>query len=121
MAHKIYIEQEDGEIREITISESDNDLPTDTDSDRESYGIKEDAIARLQDVHETIRLYTRYAIGAFKNIGDVEVEEVKLKFGLKISGEAGIPILTKASAESNFEIEVKCKFPSKSTTPPKVN
>ena len=87
----------------------------------ESYGIKEDTIARLQDVHETIRSYTRYAIGAFKNIGDVEVEEVKLKFGLKISGEAGIPILTKASAESNFEIEVKCKFPSKSTIPPKVN
>ena len=90
-------------------------------SDRKSYGIKEDTIARLQEVHETIRLYTRYAIGAFKNIGDVEVEEVKLKFGLKISGEAGIPILTKASAESNFEIEVKCKFPSKSTTLPKVN
>ena len=125
MAHKIYIEQEDGEIRTIEISESDNDRSIDTsantEDDRESYGIKEDTIARLQDVHETIRLYTRYAIGAFKNIGDVEVEEVKLKFGLKISGEAGIPILTKASAESNFEIEVKCKFPSKSTTLPKVN
>ena len=122
MAHKIYIEQEDGEIRTIEISESDDGQSTDTDSDeRESKGLKEDTIARLQDVHETIRLYTRYAIGAFKNIGDVEVEEVKLKFGLKISGEAGIPILTKASAESNFEIEVKCKFPSKSTTLPKVN
>jgi len=45
----------------------------------------------------------------------------KLKFGLKISGEAGIPILTKASAESNFEIEVKCKFPPKPTIPLKVN
>ena len=122
MAHKIYIEQEDGEIRTIEISESDDGQSTDTDSDeRESKGLKEDTIARLQDVHETIRLYTRYAIGAFKNIGDVEVEEVTLKFGLKIGGEAGIPILTKASAESNFEIQVKCKFPSKSTTLPKVN
>jgi len=122
MAQKIYIEQEDGEIRTIEISESDDQQSTDTDSnDRESYGIKEDTIARLQDVHETIRLYTRYAIGAFKNIGDIEVEEVTLKFGLKIGGEAGIPILTKASAESNFEIQVKCKFPSKSTTLPKVN
>ena len=122
MTHKIYIEQEDGEIRTIEISESDDQQSTQkNDDDRESYGIKEDTIARLQEVHETIRLYTRYAIGAFKNIGDVEVEEVKLKFGLKISGEAGIPILTKASAESNFEIEVKCKFPSKSTIPLKVN
>ena len=122
MAQKIYIEQEDGEIRTIGISESDDQQSTDTDSDdRESYGIREDTIARLQDVHETIRLYTRYAIGAFKNIGDIEVEEVKLKFGLKISGEAGIPILTKASAESNFEIEVKCKFPPKPTSAPIAN
>ncbi len=119
MAHKIYIEQEDGEIREITIAESDNDLPdqpADTGSDRESYGSKEDAIAKLQDIHETIRFYTKYAIGAFKNLGEAEVEEVTLKFGLKIGGEAGIPILTKASAESNFEIQVKCKFPSKPST-----
>ena len=122
MTHKIYIEQDDGEIRTIEISESDDEQSTDTDSDdRESKGFKEDTIARLQEVHETIRLYTRYAIGAFKNIGDVEVEEVKLKFGLKISGEAGIPILTKASAESNFEIEVKCKFPPKPTSAPIAN
>ncbi|MEE3715904.1 CU044_2847 family protein [Tumidithrix elongata RA019] len=113
MAHKIYIEQEDGEIRTIEIAESDDDLPTESSNDRESYGVKEDAIARLQEVHETIRLYTRYAIGAFKNLGDAQVEEVTLKFGLKISGEAGIPVLTKASAESNFEIQVKCKFPPK--------
>ncbi|MEI6063414.1 MAG: CU044_2847 family protein [Pseudanabaena sp. ELA748] len=77
---------------------------------------KEDAIKNLQEIHETIRFYTKYAIGAFKNLGDAQVEEVNLKFGLKISGEAGIPILTKASAESNFEISVKCKFPPKSTS-----
>ena len=113
MAHKIFIEQEDGEILAIEISESEDDQPVETDSDRESYGIKEDAIKNLQEIHETIRFYTKYAIGAFKNLGDAQVEEVNLKFGLKISGEAGIPILTKASAESNFEIEVKCKFPPK--------
>ncbi|MFM7888822.1 MAG: CU044_2847 family protein [Pseudanabaena sp.] len=115
MSHKIYIEQEDGDFRTIEISESDDDRSVDLDSDRESYGLKEDAIAKLQDIHETIRLYTKYAIGAFKNLGDAQVEEVNLKFGLKISGEAGIPILTKASAESNFEISVKCKFPPKPT------
>jgi len=114
MAHKIYVEQENGEIVDLEISESDDEQSVDTDSDRESYGIKEDAIKNLQEIHETIRFYTKYAIGAFKNLGEAEVEEVKLKFGLKISGEAGIPILTKASAESNFEIEVKCKFPPKS-------
>ena len=120
MAHKIYVEQENGEIRTINITESGEELinpESDPKNDRETYGIKEDAIAHLQEVHETIRLYTRYAIGAFKNLEDGEVAEVKLKFGLKIGGEAGIPILTKASAESNFEIEVKCTFPPKSTSP----
>ncbi len=111
MAHKIYIEQENGEIVDIEISEDDQ--PVESDSDRESKGFKEDAIKNLQEIHETIRFYTKYAIGAFKNLGDAQVEEVNLKFGLKISGEAGIPILTKASAESNFEISVKCKFPAK--------
>ncbi|WP_292760458.1 CU044_2847 family protein [Nostoc sp. NOS(2021)] len=52
-----------------------------------------------------------YAIGAFKNLGAAEVEEVTLKFGLKIGGKTGIPFVTEGSAESNFEIEVKCKFP----------
>jgi hypothetical protein len=115
MAHKIYVEQENGEIRTINITELGiTESPKESinpENDRETYGIKEDAIAHLQEVHETIRLYTRYAIGAFKNLGEGEVTEVKLKFGLKIGGEAGIPILTKASAESNFEIEVKCTFP----------
>ena len=117
MAHKIYVEQENGKFRTINITElgitESGEQSINPESDRETYGIKEDAIAHLQEVHETIRLYTRYAIGAFTNLSDIEVEEVKIKFGIKIGGEAGIPILTKVSAESNFEIEVKCKFPPK--------
>jgi len=42
MAHKIYIEQEDGEILDIEISEEDQ--PVNADSDRESKGFKDDAI-----------------------------------------------------------------------------
>lgn len=111
MAHKIYIEQEDGEILTLEILESEDDRPPEIPSDREVMGVKEDAIVRLKDIHETIQLYTKYAIGAFKNFNDAQVEEVTLKFGLKIGGEAGMPILTKATAESNFEIQVKYKFP----------
>ena len=114
MPQKIYVEQTNGEIQEITFGATNDKVEsTDEDDEEENYGLKEDAIAKLQDIHETIRLYTQYAIGAFKNLGEAQVEEVNLKFGLKISGEAGIPILTKASAESNFEISVKCKFPPK--------
>ena len=84
------------------------------DDDRESYGITEDAIAKLKEIHGTIRAYAWYAIGAFKNFGGAEIEELNLKFGLKIGGKTGVPIVTEGSAEANFEIEVKCKFPKKS-------
>ena len=30
-----------------------------------------------------------------------------------IGGKAGIPMLTEGSTESNFEIQVECKFPPK--------
>ncbi len=47
-----------------------------------------------------------YAIGAFKNFNNEHIEEVSLKFGSK----TGVPFLTEATSEGNFEIEVKCKF-----------
>lgn len=108
MAHRIYLE-DNGEIHEITITESDAELEEMSDSDRESYGFKDDSIAKIKDIHKTIRFYTKYAIGAFQHLPGADVEEVTLKFGIKIIGETGIPALTKASAEANFEIEVKCK------------
>jgi len=89
------------------------------DDERESMGITEDAIAKLQEIHGTIRAYAWYAIGAFKNFGGAEVEELNLKFGLKIGGKTGVPIVTEGSAEANFEISVKCKFPDKSKPNPR--
>ena len=67
----------------------------------------------LAKVHKTIQGYTQYAIGAFKNRSIAEVEEITLKFKLKISAEGGIPMIASGKTESDFEIEVKCKFPEK--------
>ena len=64
----------------------------------------------IQDVHKKIRGYTKFVLGAFKNFTDAEIEEVTIKFGIKLGGKTGIPFLTEGSAESNFEIEVKCKL-----------
>ena len=36
-----------------------------------------------------------------------------LWFKIKISAESGIPMLASGKTESDFEIEVKCKFPEK--------
>ncbi|MEM8504275.1 MAG: CU044_2847 family protein [Cyanobacteria bacterium P01_D01_bin.1] len=79
---------------------------------RESYGLTDRLRTELKDIHGTIRAYTWYVIGAFKNLSGVEVEEMTLKFGMKIGGKAGLPIFTEGTAESNFEVCVKCKFPS---------
>jgi Trypsin-co-occurring domain 1 len=67
----------------------------------------------LQKVHNTIRGYAKYAIGAFVNFGLAEIEEMSLEFNLKIAGKAGLPILAETSTEGSFKIQVKCKFPGK--------
>lgn len=115
----VQIQGEDGEITTIFVeTRHPVVLPAppsnfeDWSDDRESYGLTEEAIARVKDLHGTIRAYAWYAIGAFRNLGGAEVDEINLKFGLKIGGKTGVPILTEGSAEANFEISVKCKFPA---------
>ncbi|MDZ8109161.1 MAG: CU044_2847 family protein [Nostoc sp. DedQUE12a] len=75
--------------------------------------IRRDAIPRMQQARQMIRSYTIYALSAFKDFNTAEIEEVRLKFGIKLGGKAGISYITEGSAESNLEIEVKCKFPEK--------
>ena len=117
----VLLQDEDGTTYTIYVESTtpiilppDLPSPGEIDEDeRESMGITEDAVAKLKEIHGTIRAYAWYAIGAFKNFGDAEVEELNLKFGLKIGGKTGVPIVTEGSAEANFEISVKCKFPAK--------
>jgi Trypsin-co-occurring domain 1 len=114
----VHLQDEDGTTYTIYVETSAPIVPVSTgetdEGDRESYGIAEDTVAKLKEIHSTIRAYAWYAIGAFKNFGGAEVEELNLKFGLKIGGKTGVPILTEGSAEANFEISVKCKFPDPS-------
>lgn len=101
--------EEDGEVYEVTIDEaatSQEDSPFDEERD-----VRSDAINRMQQARLLIRSYAMYAVTAFKDFGAAEVEEVTLKFAIKMGGKAGIPYITEGSAESNLEIEVKCKFP----------
>jgi Trypsin-co-occurring domain 1 len=73
--------------------------------------IPEAVRVELENVHHTIRGYTQYAIGAFKNLAIAEVEEVTLKFSLKISAAGGLPMIASSKTDADFAIEVKCKFP----------
>lgn len=51
------------------------------------------------------------SIGAFKHLAMAEVEEVTLKFSLKISAAGGLPMIASSKTDADFAIEVKCKFP----------
>ncbi len=121
----VLLQDEDGTTYTMYVESKHPDLlppdlppPGELDEDeREAMGVTEDAVARLKEIHGTIRAYAWYAIGAFKDLGNAEVEELNLKFGLKVVGKTGMPILAEGSAEANFEISVKCKFPEKPKLP----
>jgi hypothetical protein len=104
---EIYEVETDTVIREIELD------PTTTEEDvfDEERGLQKNAIDRMQQARQMIRAYTAYAVSAFKDFGAAEIEEVTLKFGLKMGGKVGIPYITEGSTEGNLEIEVKCKFP----------
>ncbi|HLC16923.1 MAG TPA: CU044_2847 family protein [Thermodesulfovibrionia bacterium] len=76
-----------------------------------SKGITDDAITQFKNIRETIRDYTTYTLQAFEQVAAANINKVTLEFGVKIGGEAGIPYITKGTAESNLKITVECSFP----------
>ena len=108
--------QADGQIEQIEINVTATEITQEIQEDDDGIEYKDvrtDAIARMQQARQMIRSYTIYALSAFKDFNTAEIEEVKLTFGIKLGGKAGIPYITEGSAESNLQIEVKCKFPEK--------
>ena len=93
----------DGTVHELDVQVTvvDEDSPYD-----EERGVRE----RMDQAQQLIRDYTEYALNAFRNLPTAEVEEVTLKFGIKMGGKAGIPFVTEGTTEGNLEIEVKCKL-----------
>lgn len=81
-----------------------------------SMGPQEDAIVKMQEARQMIRAYVSYALSAFEEFEGANIEEVNLRFGLKLGGKAGIPYITEGSVESNLEISVKCTFPKASNS-----
>jgi len=96
----------DGQVYEVTATPQASQ-----DDEYETYGLREDAIAQMQRTQQMIRTCAIQTISAFHNLGIAEVQEVNLKFGVKLGGKAGFPYITEGSAESNLEISVKCTFP----------
>jgi hypothetical protein len=81
-----------------------------SDDDIQEMGWQEDVQDRLDQAQQLIRGCTEYVLQSFKDFGAAEVEEMTIKFGVKMGGKAGIPYITEGNAEGNIEIEIKCKF-----------
>jgi hypothetical protein len=54
-----------------------------------------------------------WTLNAFKQIADSNIDKITLEFGVNISGETGIPYVTKGTVASNMNITVECSFPKK--------
>ncbi len=69
---------------------------------------------QFHSIERTIQSYTQHTLNAFKQTSLSQlanVDKVKLEFGIQLSGEMGIPYITKGAAESNIKVTVECSFP----------
>ncbi|NEZ54583.1 CU044_2847 family protein [Adonisia turfae] len=110
--NRLVLEDESGTAYTMYFEADDAiDTPSQTsdDDEYEAMGVSTEVQAKLADIHGTLKSYANYALGAFKGVAGAEVEEITLKFGIKIAGSTGLPVLAQGSAEGSFEIEVKCK------------
>lgn len=57
----------------------------------------------VPELQNTIRTACRMAFDAFAEV--VRPTELKVKFGVKIGGEVGVPMISKGTTEATFEIE----------------
>lgn len=122
MAQLISITQEDGSVIYLEATE-DVDVPAEADLEEEGTtrqakgwggsGNGSSAAAAAQSfkaIEGTIRTYTNHTLSAFKDMAHANVDKVTLSFGIRVSGEAGVPYVTKGTAESNLSITVECSF-----------
>ncbi|MGK7954656.1 MAG: CU044_2847 family protein [Crocosphaera sp.] len=113
MSQKLYFET-DKELNELKEIDIDSVITSPEENDggfRKRGGLPINVSQQLDQAQQMIRDCAEYTLNSFKNFAAAEVDEITLKFGIKLGGQAGIPYITKGTAESNIEIEIKCKFP----------
>lgn len=112
---EIYMEATDDMVAPDSVSNSqgaDNYGETTRTAKGMAWGTANQAHAAqsFKAIEGTIRTYTSYTMNAFKDMSTANVEKVTLEFGLKVGGEAGVPYVTRGTAESNLKITVECSF-----------
>ena len=103
------IEEGEEELQPKSISKTVNNLRQRFNSQTEN--TQENIVKSFNAVETTIKSYTNYALNAFKQGVNANVDKVTLEFGITIGGEIGVPYVTKGTAESSLKITVECSFP----------
>ena len=110
---------DDGTVIYIEATGNVDDIPAGTSSlpgetTRTAKGASEQVVRSFQAMQGTIRAYTTYTLNAFRQMAGANVDKVTLEFGVKVAGEAGVPYVTKGTADANLKITVECSFPKES-------
>jgi hypothetical protein len=73
--------------------------------------VAQQTVQAFRSMENTLKVYTKGVINAFKDLGGANVDKVKLEFGVNVGGEAGVPYVTKGTADCSLKITVECSFP----------
>ena len=106
---KLYFQTDEG-IKDLNIELNSIIVSSDGDGIDDYGGIPIDITQQLDQAQQMIRDCAEYTLNSFKHFAAAEVDEITLKFGIELGGEAGVPYITKGTAKSNIGIEIKCKF-----------
>ncbi|MGK7943196.1 MAG: CU044_2847 family protein [Microcystaceae cyanobacterium] len=110
MTKKLYFETENG-IQDLDINLDSSMISSEDDDGIDEMGIISDKVGqKLDQTQQLIKDCAAYTLNSFKDFATAEVDEITMKFGIKLGGEGGIPYITKGSMESNIEIQIKCKL-----------
>lgn len=76
-----------------------------------------DAVASVGDLGPNFAEVQEVIVACCNNLHEAlsrmpHPERVQVEFGVKLAGEAGLPMLTKASGEANFKVVVEWKPPA---------
>lgn len=115
---------DDGTVIYIEVTGNIDNISADTSSSpgettRTAKGACEQVARNFQAMQGTIRVYTSYTLNTFRQMAGANVDKVTLEFGVKVAGEAGVPYVTKGTADANLKIVVECSFPKDASAPGK--
>ena len=94
--------------RELT--RADLELGSKGATDKAASKAARKAMRSFDAMETTIKTYTQRTLNSFKDLAIAEVDKVKLEFGINLGGEAGVPYVTKGTAQCSLKITVECNF-----------